>query len=80
MTIKCFGIIKDITGTSDLNLEDNTFEGQSVGSLKQFLAENYPDISKLNALMIAVNQNYAGDDLILRSNDEIALIPPVAGG
>jgi len=80
MTIKCFGIIRDITGTSDLNLEDKTFEGQSVGSLKQFLTKTYPDISELNALMVAVNQNYAGDDLILSSTDEIALIPPVAGG
>lgn len=31
-------------------------------------------------LRIAVNQEYADPGLILHANDEVALIPPVAGG
>jgi molybdopterin synthase sulfur carrier subunit len=30
--------------------------------------------------MIAVNNNYAKDDVALQPSDEIALIPPVSGG
>jgi len=30
--------------------------------------------------MVAVNQRYAADDEIVHSNDEVAIIPPVAGG
>jgi molybdopterin synthase sulfur carrier subunit len=30
--------------------------------------------------MIAVNNNYAEDDIILQATDEVALIPPVSGG
>lgn len=30
--------------------------------------------------MVAVNSEYAKDDLTLNENDEIALIPPVSGG
>ncbi|MGZ8832865.1 MAG: MoaD/ThiS family protein [Thermoanaerobaculia bacterium] len=30
--------------------------------------------------MIAVNETYAGPDTVLRDGDELAFIPPVAGG
>ena len=30
--------------------------------------------------MVAVNQKYARDDQPVRSEDEVAIIPPVAGG
>jgi sulfur-carrier protein len=30
--------------------------------------------------LVAVNQRYAGDDLLVAPTDEVAIIPPVAGG
>ena len=30
--------------------------------------------------MIAINQRYAGPDQTVSSSDEVAIIPPVAGG
>ena len=30
--------------------------------------------------LVAVNQRYAGDDQVVSSSDEVAIIPPVAGG
>ena len=32
------------------------------------------------APLVAVNQEYAASGVIIRANDEVALIPPVAGG
>ena len=32
------------------------------------------------APLVAVNREYAAPDLVIRANDEVALIPPVAGG
>lgn len=32
------------------------------------------------APLVAVNQRYAAEDQVLRPGDEVALIPPVAGG
>jgi sulfur-carrier protein len=30
--------------------------------------------------LVAVNQRYAGEDQVVSSSDEVAIIPPVAGG
>jgi molybdopterin converting factor small subunit len=30
--------------------------------------------------MVAVNQRYARDDVAIKATDEVAIIPPVAGG
>ncbi|MNL69681.1 ThiS family protein [compost metagenome] len=53
---------------------------KSVGELRAKLYDQYPSLEKLNSLMIAVNKNYAADDVLINATDEIALIPPVSGG
>ncbi len=30
--------------------------------------------------LVAINQRYAADDQVVRESDEVAIIPPVAGG
>lgn len=50
----------------------------SVGDLKQKLAEKY-NLS-LQSVMVAVNEEYADDDIVLKAEDTVALIPPVSGG
>ena len=37
-------------------------------------------MKSLNGFLIAVNQEYAEDDLEIKAMDEIAIIPPVSGG
>ncbi|MEX6689717.1 MoaD/ThiS family protein [Danxiaibacter flavus] len=76
-TILLFGITKDIIGGS-VHETGNAFT--TVGELRRHLYNIYPQLEKLNSLMIAVNNNYANDDDRLQSSDEIALIPPVSGG
>lgn len=73
-----FGISKDILGSREFQF---TLDGEcSVGQLKKQLLKQYPAFEDLRSLAIAVNNNYAEDHLILKSGDEIALIPPVSGG
>lgn len=76
MKIKLFGITRDIVGVPVLELTDI----RKVGDLKEYMMSTYPQIKKLNSLMVAVNSEYAKDDLELNTADEIALIPPVSGG
>lgn len=75
-----FGIAKDIVGVSQMKFSFNTENVGSVGDLKVQLMEKYPALSKLSSFALAVNGEYAQDDLILKNNDEVAVIPPVSGG
>jgi molybdopterin synthase sulfur carrier subunit len=75
--VKAFGICKDILGAREVALE---FDGELVEDLRKELACKFPNVEKLNSLLIAVNEAYAEDDLVLKESDTVALIPPVSGG
>lgn len=76
-TIKSYGIAKDILG--DRNVVIETTAG-TVGELRSWLTTRYPSLTELRSLFIAVNQNYAANEIALKETDEIVLIPPVSGG
>lgn len=76
--ITAFGITRDIVGTHTLELELN--KGASVSDLRTALGKAYPRLADLTSLAIAVNQEYAQNDIQLSENDEVVLIPPVSGG
>lgn len=78
LNILLFGITRDIIGDHSFTIYLN--EGENVSDLKKYLFTKYPQMKKLRSLMIAVNNEYASDDLQLSEKDEIALIPPVSGG
>ncbi|MFD2529950.1 MULTISPECIES: MoaD/ThiS family protein [Polaribacter] len=73
-----FGITSDLIGENQLDfvIENNL----SIKDFKQFLIEKHPSIENINSYAIAVNEEYAEDDLILKENDVVAIIPPVSGG
>ena len=78
VNILLFGITKDLVGKQKLQMElQNTV---TVADFKKLLQEKYPELIELNSIAIAVNSEYASDEVVLQSNDEIALIPPVSGG
>ena len=84
MTILLFGIAKDIVGSPTLSVPTSSVTGKkipkTVKELRVFLGQTYPELNKLSSLAVAVNNNYADDDEVINSYDEIALIPPVSGG
>jgi molybdopterin synthase catalytic subunit len=56
-------------------------DGATVARAIDVLGAKYADIAKLRGrFRVAVNQDFADDDHVLRDGDEVALIPPVAGG
>jgi len=78
VNVLLFGITKDLVGSQFIELE---LEGKlTVGQFKAVLREKYPELRDLNSLAIAVNNEYATDQVLINQNDEIALIPPVSGG
>ncbi|MBX2966081.1 MAG: MoaD/ThiS family protein [Cyclobacteriaceae bacterium] len=77
-TVKAFGITRDIVGAREVEME--LADGITVYQFKQLLFKQYPALSTLRSLFIAINHSYAEGDQIMQTGDEIALIPPVAGG
>jgi molybdopterin synthase sulfur carrier subunit len=75
--IKAFGITREILGGQEAVVE---VPGTSVQELRTVLYHNYPRLKGLRSLLIAVNNEYAAEEDLLAETDEIALIPPVAGG
>ena len=53
---------------------------ETVLALKKDLLLKYPKLKNIEEFAIAVNEEYADDDLILKENDVVAIIPPVSGG
>lgn len=78
MKVLTFGIAKDIVGGPEMDLP--YVKGMTVLALKKAVLIAYPQFEKLNSLAIAVNNEYADDDLHIQPQDEVVLIPPVSGG
>ena len=74
-----FGMLKDLVGTSSDSLE--LPEGASVRDvLEHYLSRVHKLKTSLTSIAVAVNQQYASAETKLKSDDEVALLPPVSGG
>lgn len=78
VSILAFGIAKEIFGQP--KIEVPVKEKIKVNELKQMLEERYPALKKLAHYLVAVNDEYASDEIIISEDDEVAIIPPVSGG
>jgi len=78
ITVLLFASYADALGAPTLDLE--LPRDATVGDLVAAVRER-PGAERLpHAPLVAVNQHYAAMDLVVRDGDEVALIPPVAGG
>lgn len=74
-----FAVLRDIAGTDarELDLGDGT----TAHDVWQALRAQYAKLADYaQPPLIAVNESYAAPETILREGDELAFIPPVAGG
>ncbi|PGK35158.1 molybdopterin converting factor subunit 1 [Bacillus anthracis] len=54
-------------------------ENITVAELKEVLTKNC-NVAIANEIMVAINEEYANKDDIIRTGDIVAMIPPVSGG
>ena len=74
-----FAAARDRIGNEQLEISLN--DSATVGDLKQYLVEQYPDLmTLLESSTISVDQEYAKDEKVLYHDAEVGLIPPVSGG
>ncbi|MBT8318439.1 MAG: molybdopterin converting factor subunit 1 [Lutibacter sp.] len=78
INILFFGITSDFVGKSKVSYTIN--QKSTVKNLKKEITNLYPNLSNIKEFAIAVNEEYAHDDLILNDGDVVAIIPPVSGG
>lgn len=76
MKVLFFGKLKDITHRREIELSGV----KSISELKSYLFKKYPTLSK-EKFSVAVNGEIKNDDdFPLEEKDEVALLPPIAGG
>ena len=79
ITLKLFGSLREAFGESTLSVE--LAEGACVADLRDWLAKQNPLVGKLgDRLAVSINLEIAPSDAVLHDGDEVALLPPVAGG
>jgi len=77
--IKVFASIKDICGFNEKELiVSDSIKVNEVVDL--FIKSNNELSAKKDNLLIAVNEEYCGPDLMLQDGDILAIFPPVSGG
>lgn len=82
VTIKLFGMTKVLAGNQG-SLSLNVANGRSVKDLVGAIEVSHPAIGELihkKKVLVSVNQDIAHEDTSLSDGDEIALLPPFAGG
>ena len=78
VTLKYFGFLAEITHRNEEQME-LTADVNTLLGLKSAVEHRFPAFKK-TAYSIALNQALCNDDLALKDDDEIAFLPPFAGG
>lgn len=82
ITVRLFGMTKSLAGNQG-SLSLALGNGRRVKDLVELLDTGYPQIGELihkKKVLVSVNQEIAHEETEIRDGDEIALLPPFAGG
>jgi molybdopterin synthase catalytic subunit/molybdopterin converting factor small subunit len=79
LRLRAFALVREVLGHDAETLE--VPDGTSVGEVLDLVCARHPRRARLRPLLKgARNQAFVADDVVLADGDEVALIPPVAGG
>jgi molybdopterin converting factor small subunit len=77
--VQLFARARDLAQSDILTVDLS--EPVTVGQLRRRLPEACPALAGfLNRCAVAVDQNFAGDEVRIPANAQVAVIPPVSGG
>lgn len=72
-----FAQLQEKVGESKLWIEEAE---TTIAKLKETHLASYDMDDLLNEAMVAVNEEYASEETVIRQGDVVAFIPPVSGG
>jgi MoaE-MoaD fusion protein len=79
ITVKLFASYREAVGSRELSLDVPA--DATAGTLLDSLAERFPSLRPLaGSATFAVNRRYVAADAPLQPDDELTILPPVAGG
>ena len=77
--VRLFALYRERAGASVVTVD--VPDHSTVGQLTSAVRVDYPRLAPPEVrIVVAVNAEYADDDLVLHPGDEVCLIPPVSGG
>jgi molybdopterin converting factor small subunit len=77
--VLAFAAARDVLGAEELSLDASS--ATSAGAVLDVLCARYPALSPhRRSVGLAVNGTWARPDTAVAPGDEVALLPPVAGG
>ena len=82
IAVRLFGMTKMMAGNQG-TVSLNLINGSRVKDLIDMLETGYPAIGELiqkKKVLVSVNQEIAHEETEIRDGDEVALLPPFAGG
>ena len=80
--VRLFGMTKSLAGNQD-SLSLTLSNGLKVKDLVEIFDAGYPMIGELihkKKVLVSINQEIAHEETVIKDGDEIALLPPFAGG
>lgn len=80
ITLKNFGVARDITGKPELGLDTEQQKIRTIDDLRTYLFAEYPELADVSSVAFAINEEYARENDVIAEGDTIAIIPPVSGG
>ena len=79
--VKFFAIIKNLAGKEDAQLEVGG--PVKLKDLVDMIDKDFPKVGEMlrtKRVLISVNQEIGTDDMLVKDGDEVAILPPFAGG
>lgn len=77
--LKFFGQLRELAKLQETEIDVQA--SATVNDLKGIVAERFPDLREhLNVVSVAVDNEYAPKETVLKDGNEVALLPPISGG
>ena len=79
VSVKLFASLRQALNSDHITIDfDNHITSFQ---LKKMVFDNFPELKKLGVpFFVTVNCEFAKDSTLIKSSDEVSLIPPVSGG
>lgn len=79
VTVLYFAHLAERAGTREERIE--LLGDATAGSVRKFVADLHPKLrDALKTCRVAVDEEFSGDEAVVRDGQTVAFIPPVSGG